>query len=116
MAQELGKWAEARGKGYEYPNAVFRAYFVACQNIATEEALLHIAESVGLPREEAQRVMETRAFRKVVDLEWSLAESKGVTEVPTFLMGEWAAVGFQPYLVFEELMKLNAVKKRAFPG
>jgi predicted DsbA family dithiol-disulfide isomerase len=28
LAQELGKWAETKGKGDEYHDAVFRAYFV----------------------------------------------------------------------------------------
>lgn len=112
LAQELGKWAESQGKGDEFHNAVLRAYFVDCQNIAKTLVLLDIAESVGLSREEAQRVLETRAFKDVVDLEWSLAKAKGVTEVPTFLMNQWAMIGFQPYPIFEEFLKYNEVRRR----
>jgi len=40
LAQELGKWAETKGKGNEYHDAVFRAYFVDGRNIAKTDVLM----------------------------------------------------------------------------
>ena len=33
LAQELAKWAEAKGKGSTFHDAIFRAYFVEDRNI-----------------------------------------------------------------------------------
>ena len=53
LAQELGKWAESEGKGYQFHNAVFRAYFVDGKNIGKTPVLVDIAESLSLPVEAA---------------------------------------------------------------
>jgi predicted DsbA family dithiol-disulfide isomerase len=47
-AQELGKWAEALGKGDEFHQAVFQAYFVHGRNIADISVLKGIAGTIGL--------------------------------------------------------------------
>lgn len=112
LAQELGKWAESKGKGDEFHNAVFRAYFVDGKNIGNIPELVDLAKSVDLHGKEAQKVLETRAFKEAVDLDWSRAYAMGVTAVPTFVINNRAAVGAQPYEVLEELMKVNDVKKR----
>jgi predicted DsbA family dithiol-disulfide isomerase len=112
LAQELGKWAESKGKGDEFHNAVFRAYFVDGKNIGKIPELVDLAKSVGLPGKEAQKVLETRAFKEAVDLDWSRAYAMGVTAVPTFVINNRTAVGAQPYEALEQLMKVNDVKKR----
>ena len=53
LAQELGKWAEGKGKGDEYHDAVFRAYFVDGKNIAKTDVLMGLAKAVGLHEHEA---------------------------------------------------------------
>lgn len=112
LAQELGKWAESKGQGNEFHNAVFRAYFVEGKNIAKIPVLVNIADSVGLPGQEAQKVLETRAFREAVDLDWSRSYAVGIRGVPTFLIDKKTVVGAQPYEVLEQLMKTSRVKKR----
>ena len=47
-AQELGKWAEALGKGDEFHIAVFHAYFAAGRNIADTSVLKEIAGTIRL--------------------------------------------------------------------
>jgi predicted DsbA family dithiol-disulfide isomerase len=49
LAQELGKWAETQGKGNEFHDAVFRAYFADGKNIAKTGVLAGLAKTVGLP-------------------------------------------------------------------
>ena len=112
LAQELGKWAESQGKGDEFHNVVFRAYFVDGKNIGKIPKLVDLAKSVDLPGKEAQKVLETRAFKQAVDLDWSRAYAMGVTAVPTFVINQRAVEGAQPYKELEQLMKINDVKKR----
>ncbi len=112
LAQELGKWAESLGKGGEFHDAAFRAYFVDGRNIGRIPELVDVAESVGLPGHEAREVMETRAFREAVDQDWKRSHAMGVTAVPTFVMGKGGVVGAQPYDVLEQLVKDAGAKRR----
>ncbi|MCJ7596298.1 MAG: DsbA family protein, partial [Desulfobacterales bacterium] len=63
LAQELGKWAESKGHGHEFHMAVFRAYFADNKNIGSIPVLIDIATSVNLPGQEAEKVLESRAFK-----------------------------------------------------
>jgi predicted DsbA family dithiol-disulfide isomerase len=112
MAQEMGKWAELKGEGNEFHNAVFRTYFVEGKNIAKKDVLLELAKKVGLPAREAREVLESRGFREAVDEDWKLSMKWGVTAVPTFVIDGHAVVGAQPYGVLEQFLTNNGVKKK----
>ena len=111
LAQELAKWAETKGKGYEVHDPLFRAYFVDVKNIGKREVLAAIAGEVGLPKDEAVEALVSRSFKAAVDADWRRCAEVGVTAVPTFLIGpssdlragRSALVGAHPY---EELEKL----------
>ena len=112
LAQELAKWAEAEGKGDEFHDAVFRAYFVEGKNIANVDTLVGLSESVGLPGDEARRVVRDRTFREAVDADWRRSRALVITAVPTLVMGGHGIAGFQPYEALEEFLKSCGVKKR----
>ncbi len=112
LAQELAKWAEAQGKGDEFHEAVFRAYFVEGRNIGNWDELADLAKSVGLSEEEAKKVLQLRTFRIAVDSDWSRARALGITAVPTFVLDHQTVVGAHPYDVLEEFLKKNGGKKR----
>lgn len=112
LAQELGKWAESKGKGDEFHGATFQAYFAESKNIGKPHQLVDLAQSVGLSGEEARIVLEKRSFKEAVDLDWSRSYGLGITGVPTFVVNQYGAVGAQPYKVLEQLMKAANVKKR----
>jgi len=112
LAQELAKWAESKGRGDEFHDAVFRAYFVDGRNIGKREELVALATSIGLPAEEAKEILQSRAFRDAVDFDWAKSHQMSITAVPTFLIDKQAVVGAQPYEVLEQFLKANGVKKR----
>lgn len=103
-AQELGKWAESQGRGEAFHAAAYRAYFGAGRNIALPQQLIAIAESLGLPGEEARLVLEERRFAAAVDADWERARKLGITAVPTAVWEGEALVGFQPYTAFQKLL------------
>lgn len=111
LAQELGSWAESRNRGDEFHLAAFKTYFVAGKNIAKFSVLSDLAASVGLPREEAETVLSTRAFRKPVDEDWSISIQKGITAVPTFVINQDKLVGAQPYEMLQKFMAANGVSR-----
>jgi predicted DsbA family dithiol-disulfide isomerase len=112
LATELGKWAEGKGRGEEFHNAVFRAYYVGGINIAKPDKLITLAEAVGLPGLEAAEVLKARVFRKAVDADWALAEQLGISAIPTFVLDGWSVVGAQPYEALEKLLLDRGVKRR----
>jgi predicted DsbA family dithiol-disulfide isomerase len=105
LAQELAKWAETQPGGEAIHDALFRAYFVDAKNIGDPEVLVDIAANLGLPLDEARRIIETRSYKAEVDEDWEKSRRYGVTGVPTFVMGDRGVVGAQPYEVLEELVK-----------
>jgi predicted DsbA family dithiol-disulfide isomerase len=111
LAQELGKWGDAQGKPAIH-DALYRAYFVAGENLADEKLLADVAARVGLPRDEAKRVLEERTFRELVDADWSRAHELGVTGVPTFVCGDRAVVGAQPYEVLERMVSMAGAQAK----
>ena len=113
LAQELAKWAESKGRGDEFHDAVFRAYFVDGKNIGKREELVALATSMGLPAEEARTILQSRTFQDAVDSDWAKSHEMGITAVPTFVIDKQTVVGAQPYEVLEQFLKANGVKKRA---
>jgi predicted DsbA family dithiol-disulfide isomerase len=108
LAQELGKWADTQPGGEALHDALFRGYFVEARDISQPAVLLEIAARVGLPVEEARRVLEDRTFKSAVDADWALSRRYGVTGVPTFVTGRHGVVGAQPYEVLEQLVRQAA--------
>ena len=105
LAQELSKWAEARGKGDEIHDALFRAYFVDVRNIGKADVLAQIAEENDLPADEAADVLLSRKYKSAVDDDWKRCAAYGVNAVPTFLAGRYLMVGAQPYEELERLIE-----------
>ena len=104
LAQELALWADTQPGGDAIHDALFRAYFVDGVNIGDPEALVKLAESIGLSADAAREVIEKRSFKAAVDADWDRSRQYGVTGVPTFVAGRHGVVGAQPYEALEQLV------------
>jgi predicted DsbA family dithiol-disulfide isomerase len=111
-AQELGKWAEKKGSGDAFHDAVFRAYFADGRNIADEKTLTDVAQTAGLNANEVRNVLADRSFKAAVDSDWYRAYESKVAAVPTFLIKGQSLVGAQPYNVLANFMQQNGIKQR----
>jgi predicted DsbA family dithiol-disulfide isomerase len=112
LAQELGKWADTVPGGEALHDALYRAYFVDARNIGDPEILVEIAQAVGLPGEEARKVLAERRFRDALDADWAKSRDYGVTGVPTFVAGGHGVVGAQPYEVLVQLLEKVGARRR----
>ncbi len=112
LAQELGLWAESRGKGEAFHMAAFRAYFVDGINLAKVPHLLELVKSIDLPVDEAEEVLTSRSFREDVDRDWADSRFKNVNAVPTLMMDHHKLVGAQSYENLVDMVIANGVKKR----
>ena len=110
LAQELAKWADSRPGFEAIHGALYHAYFVDGLNIGDPAVLIRIAESVGLPGDEARDVLADRTFKEAVDEDWERASRSGITGVPSFVAGKYKVVGAQPYDMLVELLKAAAAE------
>lgn len=117
LAQELGLWAEGKGKGELFHKAAFHAYFAEGKNIAKIPVLVELASSVGLPAQEASEVLAKRTLRQAVDEDWNLSRTLGIAAVPTFVMDRDKLVGAQPYKVLSRFIEAHGARRtvQGFP-
>ena len=104
LAQELGKWAEARGRGEAFHHLAFRAYFADGRNFARTDVLVDLAKAAGLPPEEAEAVIAERRFAAAVDRDWQAARELNIVVVPTFLANGNRLVGVHSYQKLRRLV------------
>jgi predicted DsbA family dithiol-disulfide isomerase len=104
LAQELGLWAQEKGKGHLFHLNAFKAYFVSGKNLAEKPVLMALIEQSGLDTVEGEQVVDQRTFSDAVDADWELSRRIGVSAVPTFVFGLNRIVGAQPYEAIEKLV------------
>ena len=112
LAQELGKWADTQPGGSKIHDVLYKAYFVEGKNIGDVDVLVDLAKSVGLPADEARKVVTDRTFQDAIDEDWRASRAAGVTGVPTFAAGGQGVVGAQPYNVLERLVTTAGAQPR----
>jgi len=112
LAQELGLWAIDKGKGDAFHIAAFKAYFAGGLNLAKRPVLIDLARIVGLPVEEAEETLSNRTYAGKVDKDWVDSKFKGITAVPTFVMGQHKLVGAQNFESLADLVTLYGAARK----
>ena len=92
--------------------AVFKAYFVDGINIGRIPPLVELADSAGLPKGEAEKVLVTGSFKAAVDGDWAISRALQITAVPTFVLKQSRLVGAQPYEALQNLLVSEGIKRR----
>ncbi len=112
LAQELAKWAEEKPESEPLKMALYQAYFAEGRNIGDVDELVGVVEKVGLPIDEARKVLTQRAMQSAVDADWRYALSVGVTAVPTFAVGLTGMAGARPYEQLAQFLEHVGATKR----
>jgi predicted DsbA family dithiol-disulfide isomerase len=100
------KFAEAQGKGPQYHDAVFRAYWQRANNIGDVEVLAEIARSIGFDREAFVAALQDERYAAWVDADIDEAYSYGLTSVPALIFGRrYLVSGAQPYEVLRQVVE-----------
>ncbi|UCH46676.1 MAG: DsbA family oxidoreductase [Betaproteobacteria bacterium] len=89
--------------------SLFNGYFLEGRDLRDRQTLVELAERGSLPRDDADRCLETRQLRKHVEEQQNHALSLGVQGVPFFIFDQkLAASGAQPAEVLVEAMEQAA--------
>src|ERR1700751_5393303 len=105
LAQELAKWADSKPGFEKIHEALYKAYFVDGRNLADKKVLLDVAQSAGLPVEEAELMLDNHVFKDAVDSDWQKARGYGITGVPTFVGNGSKVVVSQPDEVLAQQLR-----------
>ena len=100
------KVAEAQGKGPEYHDAVFRAYWQRANNIGDVEVLAEIAQAIGLEQDAFLAALKDDQYEAQVDADVEQAYYYGLTGVPALIFGQrYLVSGAQPYEVLRQVVE-----------
>ena len=100
-AHRLVKWASAQGKADEANELLLHSYFIEGKEIGKNDVLLDLIESLGLSREEANKVLTSDAYLTEVQADITRAGQIGVRGVPFFVLNDkYAISGAQPLEAF----------------
>lgn len=113
LAQELTLWANTKGKWFDLYFAIFSARFGEGKDITDITVLSEIAESVGLPKEEAREVLETGAFKKAVDEDWAESRTHEIATIPAYILGDAKIVNGATPEAIAKLLDDNGVAKKS---
>ena len=107
-AHRLTKFAKAFGKDRELTEKLLAGYFTESKNLGDDESLATIAESVGIDRQDALKVLHDKnAYANDVRIDQGVAKQYGISGVPFFVINQkYAISGAQPTETF-----LNALEK-----
>ena len=111
-AQELSKWAKTKGQEDTFHKKMYAAYFADGLNISDMNVLLAVVESVGLCRNEAMAVLESRRFKASVDEDWERSETLEIMAAPSYVMGDVKLMGPQTFETLQHLLESHGIEKR----
>lgn len=105
LAFEGYHFAKEQGKGKEYNDRVFRAFYQEEQNIGEIDILTKLAGEVGLDEAEFREALVNRKYKDEQHKALIHAyEEAAITSVPTFIIGDEKVQGFNSKETFEQII------------
>ena len=99
------KYAESRGCGPAYHEAVMAAYWQEARDIGDRAVLAAIAESLGLPHDEYLAALDDPTFDAQVQADIDIARAYGINGVPALIFdNRYAVSGAQPADVLRRVL------------
>jgi predicted DsbA family dithiol-disulfide isomerase len=102
MVAELAK---DQGRGLEFEERVYRAYFGEGANIGDPALLARLAGEAGLDPAEAAAAATSARYDLRLKNAALAAHQRGVSGVPTFFIGEFPLVGAQPSETMRQILR-----------
>lgn len=110
-AHRLLHWADEQGLQAPLKNALFTAYFTDGENPSDHDALVRVAEAVGLDANEARAVLSSDRYADDVREREQLYLQNGIHSVPAVIINDRHLIqGGQPVEVFEQALRQIAAQ------
>lgn len=105
LAFEGYQFASAHGKGEEYSNRMFEAFFKEDKNIGDVEVLTELAQEIGLDPLAYRQALESRKYKEQHQEALQEAQKYGILAVPTFQIGRRLYQGVIPKEQLREIIR-----------
>ncbi len=105
LALQAGEFAAEAGVGEAFEDRVFRAYFSEGLNIGKHDVLLDLGAETGLDRAALGEALDSGKYAMRIKNHAQAASQRGISGVPTFLIGEWPLVGAQSEDVMRRVLQ-----------
>lgn len=100
------KYAEAQGKGPEYHDAVYRAYWLEGRSIDDGDVLAEIAQRLGMDGTAFRTALDSRELNVLVNVDIDQARRYGISSVPALVFNnKYLVNGAQPYDVLKDVVR-----------
>ena len=97
LALEGAKFAEEKGRGPAFHEAMFRAHFIEDRDFGDRDTLADLAEEAGLDRQEFLQAIDSGTYAAAVEADVALARAYGFNGVPaTLIQDKYHVAGAQP--------------------
>ncbi|NNK15579.1 MAG: DsbA family oxidoreductase [Sulfitobacter sp.] len=104
-AHQLLGWAQSQGLQHPLKTALFDAHFTQGQNVSDIDVLLNVAESVGLDREAAAKVLATGSHAEETRAHQQFWTSRGISGVPSMVFdGRYLLTGAQGAETYAQML------------
>lgn len=102
----LEKYAEEKGKGHEYHDAINRLYWQKSKDIGDVQVLKEAMISVGLEATEFDSILSNPEYESAVEADIAQAAEYGLQGVPALIFNnKYLVSGAQPYEVLKQVME-----------
>lgn len=105
MAHEAAAWARQQGRFEELHQRLFKSYFIEDKDFSELTVLKELAWQAGLNPNELEKVLTERRMAEEVDEDLLIAQTYGITSVPTFVISGHLLRGVQ-----DEAMLIKAIE------
>lgn len=106
-AHRLFQYAKEEGKGYEFYDELYQAFFLNGELISDFSFLKEVSSKLDLDAERVDEILNTKEeYAKEVVLDIQQASQVGAQGVPFFVFDhKYGVSGAQPVEIFEEVLK-----------
>lgn len=105
LALQANEFAAETGMAEAFEDRVFRAYFSEGLNIGERAVLLDLGAEVGLDSDALGGALDAGKYAMRIKNHAQAASQRGISGVPTFLIGEWPLVGAQSEDVMRRVLQ-----------
>ena len=114
QAHQLLDWAQEHGLQHPLKLALFEAHFTQGSDVSQPEVLLEVAESVGLDRKAAGKVLSSGSHAEETRARQQFWTSRGISGVPSMVFdGKYLLTGAQGAPTYAEMLRKVVTEKAA---
>lgn len=104
-AHRIFQYAKTLGKGNEFFEHFYEAYFTKGQNLGEAEVIVKLAKEVGLDEEAVRTILASDDYQEAFYGDIQQAQMVGVQGVPFFVLADkYAVSGAQPVELFKQAL------------